>query len=558
MKKLILIISTLFICHSALTSQTKDNVIINALSEEINRNKAGLNTEGKDYPTFISYAMLDGRTLKIEATLGSIVQVYDKPMRNCGVRLFLGDYKCNSDCEYNGRFLTKSGSISYDSKQIQRDYWLVTDKMYKIAVTDYASKLTNKKRVQMTKEEEELPDYLTWDPVKKIVPDVQFEMNKDKWIDITKKLSAIFLNYPELYASKVTFNADDYNYYIVNTEGSQVKQPSTIASLSLQASVRTEDGVEYTDNLDLFYPSDIDMPSYDKLKEKTEFFAKTLSDYAKAEIMDEYYSGPVLYLDDAVADIFAKTLVSTKGLLVQRTGNVTDNIFGVIFSSISTSDKKTLEYRIGQRVLDKNLTVSNLSSVDNYNGVKLAGYYQVDGDAVEPEKETVLIENGIMKKVLNGRIPTLETRYTTGSLRLTMESKNIAARVAPGSLLIKGKSTKTRNELVDELINLAKADSLKHAYIITRNDAVNYVYKIDVNTLEQHLVQRVDIGKASIGMLKNIEGISGTLLPINYMMAQKIPSTIIAPDAMLLKDVELCGADVKREKKASLKNPLLR
>ncbi|MEI3421495.1 MAG: metallopeptidase TldD-related protein [Butyricimonas faecihominis] len=71
--------------------------------------------------------------------------------------------------------------------------------------------------------------------------------------------------------------------------------------------------------------------------------------------------------------------------------------------------------QFGQKIMDERLTVKNYTNKKEYNGTPLYGYYEMDGDGVTPEAEMVLVEKGVFKKMLNGRIPALKAPETTGS-----------------------------------------------------------------------------------------------------------------------------------------------
>ena len=58
---------------------------------------------------------------------------------------------------------------------------------------------------------------------------------------------------------------------------------------------------------------------------------------------------------------------------------------------------KTLDARLGMKIVDNRVSNQNYSSLDKYNGVSLLGAYNIDAEGIVPAKEMTLVENGIFK-----------------------------------------------------------------------------------------------------------------------------------------------------------------
>ena len=56
-----------------------------------------------------------------------------------------------------------------------------------------------------------------------------------------RQLSAVFLDYPAIYSSRVTLEAMQATVYFVNTEGTEVQFPFQLVSLTIQAGSMTDD-----------------------------------------------------------------------------------------------------------------------------------------------------------------------------------------------------------------------------------------------------------------------------------------------------------------------------
>lgn len=133
-----------------------------------------------------------------------------------------------------------------------------------------------------------------------------------------------------------------------------------------------------------------ELPSLEELKKQITAFAEHLSKLRKAEPIQEYYSGPVLFEDAACQQVFSDNLLNSGGLLAYR-------------KPVNGKPQKTLEDRVGRKIVDSRITIRNYMALNRYNNVPLVGCYEIDAEGGGPEKETVLVENGILKRFLNGR-----------------------------------------------------------------------------------------------------------------------------------------------------------
>ena len=97
-----------------------------------------------------------------------------------------------------------------------------------------------------------------------------------------------------------------------------MKQPVTYANLFAQGYVTTEDGVRIGDALSILVARPQDMPSLEDLKKKVTAFAENLMKLRNAPVVEEFYSGPVLFEDGASSSIFVNNLLNQSGLFAYR------------------------------------------------------------------------------------------------------------------------------------------------------------------------------------------------------------------------------------------------
>lgn len=80
-----------------------DEVIFQAMNDELQRSVRELTLEKYPPPFYLAYQLADVRTLTIKATLGEIRQTEVNPFRAHNIRLMVGDYVLNNENFVGGR-----------------------------------------------------------------------------------------------------------------------------------------------------------------------------------------------------------------------------------------------------------------------------------------------------------------------------------------------------------------------------------------------------------------------------------------------------------------------
>jgi len=186
-----------------------------------------------------------------------------------------------------------------------------------------------------------------------------------------------------------------------------------------------------------------------------------------------------------------------------------------------------------------------------YNGTQLIGSYPIDMEGVVPSPETILIENGVLKNLLCGRIPTSKMKTSNGHLRIPLNFPN--PLIVPGVIEVDYNNSITREELRKKLIEMAQSEGLDYALIVremTPNmSELRRVYKVDVKTGKEQLVRSVGFKGLTMNDLRKIVGASKQKRVLNTTAGEDIqhkfdylsgcPATFITPDAFLFKDLEI-------------------
>lgn len=524
----------------------KDKIIFGAMNDELQRNKAGLTLADAGTPFFISYVYASSRSFQITGSLGALIDSYEKPWSSIGsVQVLLGDYHRTSASRYDGQFTKMGMPIDANYDAIRRSFWLASDYAYKNTLQEFAWKKANQKANPLTEEEEKMDDLSKIQPIEKIVEGGIYEFDRKQWEENIRELSGVFKDYKELFNSIVGISGIEMDIYKETTEQGRFKQPVDYVRIFAQATVMTEDGVRISDNYSVMARSPQELPSVEKLKADIKKFAENLSKLSKSDCITEYYSGPVLFENSAAMQVFSDNLLSPEGLFAFRKPE-------------GGRSPKTLEDRMGRKIIDNRITIKNYSALDKYNSTPLLGAYEIDAEGVVPPKEITLVENGILKQMLNGRVPAKKTLQSTGSSRFMVTDQDIVFATAPGTIHVQVKDGLKQEKMKKALLKAAKEEGLDYAYIIRRvAGKASQVYKVDVKDGAETLMRTGDFG-VNLRQLKRLLAISAKEDVANFMSGQNTLASIIYPSSVLVEDVEISKSELKTEKKPALQFPLQR
>ena len=253
-----------------------------------------------------------------------------------------------------------------------------------------------------------------------------------------------------------------------------------------------------------------------------------------------------------------------------------DNLFSArkqIMGSTPTGqvqqNKIATDDRIGKKVAAEELNVIARPSMTTYKGTTLVGSYPVDMEGTIPPGELVLIENGMLKTLLCGRVPTAKMTASNGHLRVPLTTPN--PLIVPGVIEVDYKNSLTREDLKKKLLSLAQEEGLSYALIVrqmTPNQSeLREVYKVDVTTGEETLVRSASFKGLVLNDLRKLVGASNQKQVLNttagedlqhkYEFLSGCPATFITPDALLFKEIEVTKVvRTTVNKPPVVKNPL--
>jgi len=446
----------------ALTSsqpQADNDVLFDAMNDELARTVAQLKIEKHDKPYYVSYRIDDCDSLNTSASFGAITSDTYNRYRVLSVDVHVGSYGLDSGnmnstaiWEWEPQSAASKLTLDNDYDAIRHTIWLRTDSAYKKAVRN----LEKKKALLQQKNIKERPDDWSHEkPTVLIQPRVTASYNRAEWRERVKNLSAIFKDYPKIRRSSISLAQVTDNKYFINNEGSKSRVVEGDCTLAINATAQAKDGLKLSDSQDIEVIDAQHLPSDEQLKAAINQFAQRLSTIVDAK-EGELYQGPVLLEGEAAAEFFNRSLAPN--VVVNRPADAD--------RSLRTED--AVMGRIGWRILPKFINVEEDPTLRDATGARQPASYEVDDQGV-PAKKVVLVEKGILKTLLSSRLPTLKVKSSNGHALGTndlAQSSNLIIqpdrKAAPNDVDLDPEKLKAK------LIEFGKEDGLDYVLVVRK------------------------------------------------------------------------------------------
>lgn len=548
MRNYILILFLLLIAAVGKAQKQEDITIFTAMNDEQLRSLHHLALPMMSKPFYIAYTVAASRQFSVKASLGSVISSVELPYSLLGsAAVLLGDYNQTSDSRYMGQFLSRKLGCEPDYNEIRRGFWSCSDEAYKLSLEESVAKKSYLEANPYEKTEG-LPDLMPTKGFEKLVePARPYVFSIEQSEQLVRELSAIFKKYPHIIGSEVSLQGADMMFYKLTTENVIMKQPLSFVELYIQGSVMTPLGEAIRDSYIAVYSDPESLPTLEKLRTTVTDFAEGLMKLKEAEVVVEDYSGPVLLEDDAVRAVFASNLLGGEGICAHRPSIAAEEI------------RPTLEGKIGKKVLDTRLTVKNYTTRSEYNGTPLIGTYEIDAEGVVPAAEEILIEKGVVKRLLNGQVPTDKVRYSTGSSRFLPIRTDVIYTTVPGTLEITADKGLKPEAMKKALLKAAKEKKLDYAYIVRKwSGESSQIFQVDVKTGEEIQVRFGKLSPLNWAKLKNVGEISSAANVYNFFMNGGAPGSMICPSSLLISNMDITKMKTQKTKMPVLKFPLQR
>ncbi len=384
------------------------------------------------------------------------------------------------------------------------------------------------------------------------LPQEFYKIDMDKWNQKIKKYSEVFLAEPDIYVgnSGLTFVIE--RKYFVSTEGNSIAENYVSARIYVSGTIKADDGMELPlyETYMAFSPDKL--PSDEKIIEDAKKIVAKLKELKNSPVV-EPYTGPALLTGKASGVFFHE-------------------IFGHRIEGQrmkSESDAQTFKKKVGEKVLNENLSVIMDPTLNSFEGQDLNGFYKYDDEGIKAEKVNV-VENGILKGFLMSRMPIINFPKSNGHGRAEAGRQPVTRQ---SNLIVSSNKMYTYDELKQMLRDEAKKQGLQYAYLFEKvtggftmtgrfipnafNVTPTEVYRVYTDGRPDELVRGVDLVGTPLAMFSQIEAAGGSTEVFTGTCGAEsggVPVSAVSP-ALLVKQIEMQKKEKSQEKPPILPRP---
>ncbi len=426
-----------------LQREMRDDVVLRALVDELQRGKVGLKLEGLESPYYVEYGLTDANQVSVQAALGAVTGKNINRSRRLQDDVRVGSYELdNTNFQgdrgwWGGSWGYFGGSIPLedDYMAIRQAVWWTTDRKYK----DVVEAFEKKKAFMEDKVIEDKPDDFSREK-----PTVHFDARADLSLDEAKveelavALSRLFREHPDVQQSSVSVSSSAWNKYLVNTEGTRLRVAGSGSSVTVQATVQADDGMKFSDKVTAT------ARTFDALPDKAELVKRCGEMIDRLRVVKdapklESYAGPVLFEAPAAAGLFAQRFAR------RFTGG--QRALG------GRGNPDDLAKKLGKRILPRFVDVVDDPTLEELEGEPVVGHYRYDEQGV-PAQPVKLVESGKLRAMLMSRNPSKEFKQSNGHGR--------GRGAAPGVLILKADGGADEAALRAELLEACEDEDLEY------------------------------------------------------------------------------------------------
>ena len=523
-----------------------DNTIFSAMKDEMKRTLDSLRVQGAPAPFWTGLITNRYRSFTMTGELGGISDESVTPWRtNTMTHVLLGNYRRNSDVAFQPLIIggTSNDELSYNG--LRRSFWQSSFMAYLNSVNMMAQKQNYLNQNPLPAALEKIPDMQHSAPGTYVFEakgrDANIDM--DKLQQYAKTLSAIFKDYKYLTGTSVKISGDQLDSYRSTSENVNIKQPHDMVTIKATAQFMDENRVLLADELTLQYEHLSELPPLDTLVAKVRRFADDCMALRAAPALTDDYKGPVMYEDDAARQVFTDNYLVPDKFYAQPSWQ---------------ENPKSLGLKIGKKIMDERVTITNETARTDCNGTSLYGNYAVDADGFKPQPSMTIVDKGVFKMMLNRTTPAQFALKSTGSARWYNDPRQAMPAVGVGTLVVSATGTTDADKMEKTLTKLAKKAKAECAYVITKPKEYTSLrlYRVDLKTGARTLVKTNLISLPTQDQMKRFEAISGKSLVTNKVSPYTY--SVVTPSSVIIGDMELSVPTMKSSRKPVLTYPLQR
>jgi predicted Zn-dependent protease len=387
-----------FLVVAASTAFAQPSVLLDAMSQELNRNFSVLKEKADPPPYFMSYEVTEQEVRSVSGTLGALTASEGGKERFLDVSVRVGSPQLDNYHRVRGDRgqFTSGASLTYEDNvnSIKRRLWLETDRAYRAAAERLIRIKTNT-QVKVA-EEDNSDDFSIEEPAvfQHAPPKLRFD--EAEWSGRIRTLSARFQHYPSVLTSHVAVLCQTDTRYLVDTGGTRVEHGRGFARVVITASAKAADGTDLN-AFETFEAVDAaGLPEDKVILAAIDRVANDVSALLGAPEAEPFV-GPAIFSGRAAGVFFHE-------------------IFGHRVEGHRQKDEsegQTFTKSVGTKVLPDFLSVVFDPTRRKMGAVDLNGWYEYDDEGIKARPVTV-VDKGVLKTFLMSRSPIRGFDHSNG------------------------------------------------------------------------------------------------------------------------------------------------
>jgi TldD protein len=401
----------------------------------------------------------DADNFSVSASFGALYAPRRNQFRPFRVSIRVGSPRFDNT---NSVFSDSYSGARYDAATLPLDnnllalrgaLWLAFDRAYKTAAEAVGRKAA---AVRGMNQPDSLPDFSPASGAIEVRDARPVKIDEALWSRRVRDLSAVFDAYPDTATASVEYQSSQSAWRYANSEGAIVRLPDRLAWVRARASRQAPDGMVLYDGESVV---SLDPTRFDEtaLRPMVEQVARDMAALAQAP-RGETYAGPVLFEPRAaaqiIADLFGSNLPAVRRPVAEP---------GRAFS-FPTSE---LESRLHARVLPEWLDMTDDATLEDFNGLPLAGHYVVDIEGLRPMPVPV-VQKGILETLLVTRQPVRGVDVSNAHARLPGNFGVRQPRIS--NLVVSASQSAPLADLKARLIEMIRSRGKPYGLLVRKMD----------------------------------------------------------------------------------------
>ena len=426
--------------------------LLDAVVAEAVRTREALRLDGAPAPARVAVHVRDEEEFQAQAVFGTEEVERSARGRPTAVEVIVGDLTMDS-----GRFAAGGAVMVPEGVQhprlvvedsavpIRRDLWLSADASYKAAV----QRLNLKAAARRSQGGASPADWTLAPPVQHLDWTAAPAIDRARLRTLARTASARLRGIGDLRTGQVAAAAVQGREILVDTDGTRIVQPVGQSVVYAWADLVRADGVRLFDRLQWVARRDSELPPDAEIAAAVEAMGRSLAARAQEEVVD-FYEGPVVFEDEAAADIFRYLVPSA----VQ--GTPPEPSAGQSWKELNRQGP-----RLGRRLLPATWSVLDDPSAFPAGA---AGSYAFDAQGVAPTPVR-LVEDGYVRELLMTRVPRDDRTQSNGRAR---GGTGTQADARPTAWTVRPSALQSASEILRAAADLARGAGLDRYLVVRR------------------------------------------------------------------------------------------